>query len=218
MGHSNKTGQKSITDACIPLWESTKLNMDKKELLEFSIANFTKFGSKSITMDELATKLGISKKTLYQHFRNKEELVTESLAYLLDNMRSEVGETISKEHKDPLYSILLIYEIAFRHLEVFNPSFLFGLQKYYPSAHKVFEDFRSEMVCGLVLDLLKKAQELGQIRSDVNLELVCEMYLWRVEHFLFSKVDMFETYSKEMLIEHLITNNLRGILAPGYLL
>jgi AcrR family transcriptional regulator len=192
--------------------------MEKKELLEFSIANFTKFGTKNITMDELASKLAISKKTLYQYFRNKEELVAESLTYLLDKIRPEVEETISKERDHPLYCIILIYEIAFRHLEIFNPSFLFGLQKYYPSAYKVFEDFRSEMVCGLVLELLKKAQELGQIRDDVNLVLVCEMYLWRVEHFLFSKINMFETYSPAALVEHMITNNLRGILVPGYLL
>ncbi len=192
--------------------------MDKKELLEFSIANFTKFGTKSITMDELAHKMGISKKTLYQHFRNKEELVAESLLHLLDGIRSEVMGRMALAQHAPLETILFIYDIAFKHLELFNPSFVFGLQKYYPEAHKVYEQFRSEMVCGIIYDLLKKAQELKQVRTEVNLELVCEMYLWRIEHFLFAKTNMFESHSREMLMEHLITNNLRGIITQEYLM
>lgn len=51
----------------------------KSELLECSIANFTKFGSKRFTMDELANELGISKKTIYNYFKNKADLVSESL-------------------------------------------------------------------------------------------------------------------------------------------
>lgn len=193
-----------------------RLAMNKQELLEFSISNFTKFGSKNTTMDELANKMGMSKKTLYQHFQNKEELVTESLSFLLDKIKLEVQEKVCLDHPAPLEGIIMVYTIAFKYLELFSPSFVFGNQKYYPAAHRVYEQFRSFMVYGIVFDLLKKAKDLGQIRKQVDLELVCEMYLLRVDYLLFAKTNLLEKYDKSTLTNHLITNNLRGILTPEY--
>lgn len=187
----------------------------KAKLLECSIANFIKFGSKAYTMDELANDLGMSKKTIYSYFQNKENLVSESLSFLVDEIRRDIQTTI-KDEKDPILKVILIYEIGFRHYKSFKPSFLFGLKKYYPKADQVFEDFRQEIVNEKVRHLLVEAQEKGVIRPDVNLELVCELYLLRVENVAFKKNNLYENHSSDVLLQHLIVNNLRGIVRPNY--
>ncbi len=189
----------------------------REQLLAFSIANFTQFGSKSFTMDELARKLGISKKTIYRYFKNKEELVSESLQFLLDKVEKEI-ETHLKDGValPPLTKVVYIYKVGLKHMRSFSPSFLFGLRKYYPKAYDAYESFRKKIVLGVVYKLLKEAQDLRQIKADVNLKLVCELNLMHMENIVFSKLNLLERYTVPELLEHLIVNNLKGILTFDY--
>lgn len=189
--------------------------VSKRQLLEFSITNFIKFGSKSITMDNLANDLGISKKTLYSCFKNKEELVTESLSFFLKKIKQQMDEVISKEN-DPILKVILIYEIGFSYLNSFKPSFIFELKKYYPRADAVFEAFRDDIVNHKVRNLLEEAQWKKLLRQDVDIDLMCKLYFLRVENITFKHNNLFENYSTDVLLQYLIVNNLRGIVASGY--
>jgi len=192
---------------------------EKKDILAYAIQNFTKFGSKRFSMDELAQSLGISKKTLYKYFNSKEALVTESLQFLINNIQSNiVGYIKANPNKaEPLSTIIYIYKQGLMTLQEINPSFLYGLQKYYPSAFQVYSDFKKEVVWNMVCPLLKKAQEVGQVRAEVNVELVCSLFLSRMEDIVYSKSNLFNDYSIQELLEHIIINNLRGILTLEYL-
>ena len=65
---------------------------NQEEFLEFAISKFLKFGSKRFTLDDLAHEMGISKKTIYRYFSSKEEIVQESLKYLLTGVQTEITE------------------------------------------------------------------------------------------------------------------------------
>lgn len=184
-----------------------------------ALANFTKFGSKRFSMDELANSLGISKKTLYKHFGSKEELVNESLRLLLGRINSEITEYSSKNpnEKEPLSTIIYIYRLGLMTFQEISPSFLYGLSKYYPEAFKIYSDFKKDIVWNRVCPLLKKAQELEQVRASVNVELVCLLFLSRLEETVYSKSDLFDEYSIQELLDHIVINNLRGILTLEYL-
>ena len=189
--------------------------ISKQELLECSVENFTKFGSKRFTMDELAFELGISKKTIYSWFETKEDLVSESLSFLTNKFKREVEKAIS-ECKDPIEKIIIIYEIGFHYFEWFNPSFIFGLRKYYPKARNVFETFRNDFVYGLIYKLLITAKEQLIIRPDVNLKLICDLYFVHIENLVYKPNNFFDSYTKKELVKHLIINNLRGITNTNY--
>src|SRR5690606_10121620 len=103
--------------------------IDKGAFLEFAISKFTKFGSKRFTLDDLAGEIGVSKKTIYQHFSNKEAIVCESLKLLLNKIKLEMLEGVEKEKSDPILAIIWIYKIGLDHLRTFSPTFLFGLKK-----------------------------------------------------------------------------------------
>lgn len=191
----------------------------REELLEFAIENFTKFGSKRFSMDEMAHSLGISKKTLYKHFGSKEELVTESLRFFLGKVKSNVDNYMLENPNEdqPLSTIIFIYKQGLMVLQEINPSFLYGLGKYYPKAFEFYSEFKRDIVWNIVCPLLNKAQTMGQVRSDVKVELVCMLFLSRMEDTVYSNSSLFDEYSIQDLLEHIIINNLRGILTMDYL-
>lgn len=166
-------------------------------------------------MDELAKELGMSKKTIYSFFKNKEELVSESLSFFVEKIKQEMEETIAKE-TDPLVKVILIYQIGFNYFKHFKPSFIFGIKKYYPKADAVFESFRNNIVNNKVRNLLIEAQQKSIIRQEVEVDLVCELYFIRVENVVYKKNNLFDGYSNESLLQHLVVNNLRGLTVSGY--
>ncbi|NJX16102.1 TetR/AcrR family transcriptional regulator [Tamlana crocina] len=187
----------------------------KEHIIAFAAEKFTQFGSKRFTMDELAALLGISKKTIYQYFSSKEDLVVASIQYLI-NEYNETLEHLIKSEKDPITSIILMYEKAFERLKYFKPSFIFGLRKYYPLANKVFDDFRNNFVKERIYSLLKVAKEKDILLEGVNLDLFCDLYFKRFEEVAFIRNNLFDVYSNTDLLNHFIVFSLRGITKPNY--
>ena len=188
----------------------------KKELLKCAITNFIKFGSKRLTLDELAKILGISKKTIYLHFKNKETLVENSLEFLIDEYKVDIKNIVADNKKDAILTIILIYKRGLEYLRYFKPSFIFGLKKYYPDAYTIFDNFRIELAYVTILDLLKKAKEEGNIRNNVNLKLVTELYFLRIESIAFTVDHLFTIYDLNTILHHLIVHNLKGITTSQY--
>lgn len=191
----------------------------KNDILVYAIENFTKFGSKRFSMDQLAKNLGISKKTLYKHFSSKEELVKESLSYYFGKIRANIDNYIlsNPNEEQPLITIIYIYKQGLITFQEINPSFLHGLNKYYPKAYAIYSQLKHGIVWDIVCPLLQKAQQLNQVRSNVNVELVCTLFLSRMEETVYSKANLFDEYSIHELLDHIIINNLRGILTLEYL-
>ena len=184
----------------------------KQEVLECSVSNFTKFGSKRFTMDELASELGISKKTIYKFFDSKEDLVIQCVELLIKNYKNE----ITSIEGDPISSIILIYKKAFQHIAHFKPSFIFGLKKYYPKANLVFDEFRDYILNTIIYPFLLIAQTDGIIRPEVNLRLFCDLYFVRFEEIALKNNTFFDNCTNEELLNHFIVYNLQGITVEGY--
>lgn len=188
----------------------------KAELLKSSIAKFTQCGSKHVTLDDLASSLGISKKTIYTFFDNKEDLITSGVESLLNEYKEDINRIVANNGNDPILCVMLIYERGFAYLKHFKPSFLFGLEKYYPKASLLFDTFIDELSNNIVYKLLKQAQKSGNIKQEVDLELIVKIYFFRIDNLIFKKNNLYEMYSKEELFKHLITYNLKGIITSNY--
>ncbi|GGG38068.1 TetR/AcrR family transcriptional regulator [Bizionia arctica] len=188
----------------------------KQDILKCSIENFTKFGSKQFTLDELASKLGISKKTIYQYFDSKQNLVTESLIALQDQYMADVHVILEDSETDAIEKIIITYKRGLEYLIDFKPSFLFGIKKYYPEADIAYTVFSEKLVRQVAYNLLLEAQENKLIKPDVNIDLISELYLFRVDHILFKQNNLFEKHSLSELLKHLIIFNLRGITVSNY--
>lgn len=188
----------------------------KSELLQCAITKFTNFGSKHVTLDELATTLGISKKTIYSFFKNKEDLVVASIETLLNEYKEDINRIISENENDPILSVIFIYKRGFEYLKYFKPSFLFGLEKYYPKAFKLFSEFTENLSENTASVLLKKAQSQGDLIESVDVDLLVKIYFFRVDNLLFKDNNLFEIYSEDMLLRHMVIYNLQGVVNTRY--
>ncbi len=187
----------------------------KQELLECSVVNFTTFGSKRFTMDELAQTLGISKKTIYKYYSSKEDLVVDSVSYLINTFKTTINK-ITHQEPDPLVCIIEIHSIAFNYLQHFTPSFIFGLKKYYPKANNAFDDFRHEVVNHIIYGLLHQAKTQNLIVAHVNIRLFCDLYFKRFEEVFLKEANLAKCYSHKELLNHFVVFNLKGIAVAEY--
>ena len=100
----------------------------KKEIVNQSIQLFLQYGFKSITMDDIAKHMGVSKKTIYVHFPTKDELVEQSVLNHFDEIIKNIN-VISKQSKDPIIELYQIKKEALSHLSGEKNSPQYQLQK-----------------------------------------------------------------------------------------
>ncbi|WP_188597958.1 TetR/AcrR family transcriptional regulator [Polaribacter pacificus] len=189
--------------------------VSKQDLIECSIKNFIKFGSKRFSMNELASELGISKKTIYKHFKTKEELIAKGLRLIIDKYLHDVDKVL-KTKEDPIEKIVLIQEKSFQYLNYFKPAFLHGIKKYYHNADEVFQNFKDSFIKNTLKPLLEEAKEKEYLRKNLNIDLFCNLYFTKLEKLVFEPINLFELYSIDEVFEHTIINSLRGFITENY--
>jgi len=113
----------------------SKKNSLKELILEKTRELFLTIGFKSVTMDHIANAMGISKKTIYNFFENKTELVKSVSSYMFKSISEGVTE-IKKSSNDPISEIYDINLFLIKYLKNESVSPLYQLEKYYPVIHK----------------------------------------------------------------------------------
>ncbi|MFD2892105.1 TetR/AcrR family transcriptional regulator [Flavobacterium chuncheonense] len=186
--------------------ESTK----KEVLIEKTLDYFLKYGTRNITMDDLAVQFGVSKKTLYSLFRNKEELLKESIALLWSNYLKEVN-SILVSAKNPLIQLIETYSLAIEYVRAFDPIFLYTLKKYHQPVLAEYDCYKVHMRNNIILPLLEEAQEKGYIEQSINLDFFATINFDDLEEKLLAK-DIFEKYANEEIMQYYIVLKLKGIV------
>jgi AcrR family transcriptional regulator len=190
--------------------ESTK----KEVLIEKTLDYFLKYGTRNITMDDLAVQFGVSKKTLYSLFTNKEELLKESIALLWSTYLKEVTAILNSD-KNPLILLIETYSLAIEYVSAFDPIFLHSLKKYHQPVLAEYDCYKVHMRNNIIVPLLEEAQEKGYIEQSINLDFFATINLDDLEEKLLAK-DIFEKYTKEEIIQYFIVLKLKGIVLPEY--
>ena len=102
---------------------------------------FNKYGIRSVTMDEIATQLGMSKKTIYQIYKEKDDLVEQLCQLEMVKHECQFNE-IASIAKDPIHEIMLISLRMSEMMQHINPVFFLDLQKFHPNAFLLFQKFK----------------------------------------------------------------------------
>jgi TetR/AcrR family transcriptional regulator, cholesterol catabolism regulator len=141
---------------------------------------FFKYGIKNITMDEIARHLSISKKTIYQFFKDKDDMVHSLMIWSLeeDKQRMEYARSSSKNIVEEVFKMMDEMREMFNR---FNPIFFYEIAKLYPESWKVFEAFKKGYILKMVETSLKTGQEEGLIRKDIDTKLLSIMRVECVE-------------------------------------
>ncbi len=145
------------------------------KILNTASGLFLSLGFKSVTMDDLANEMGISKKTIYKYFSNKEELVEASTNFV----HNHISETICQITTQGLNAISENFAIKIAFKNIFKKSKtspMFQLKKYYPKTYKNLIDNEFEMFKECVGGNLEKGINEGYYREDVNKDIVLKFY------------------------------------------
>ncbi|MFD1144150.1 TetR/AcrR family transcriptional regulator [Larkinella insperata] len=146
----------------------------KERILSKAEALFWKFGTRSITMDDISRDIGISKKTLYQHFTDKDDIVYQVIQYRMDQNRENVSCRLATA-QDPIEEILLASELMRQYLAEMNPALLIDVQRHYPRAWEICTEFKEKFLLESIRSNLKRGIEQGLYRSEIDIEIMARL-------------------------------------------
>ncbi|MGF1559924.1 MAG: TetR/AcrR family transcriptional regulator [Flavobacteriaceae bacterium] len=185
----------------------------KEKILEKATDMFLTLGFKSVTMDDLANEMGISKKTIYAHFDNKTMLVEESTDYLFETISKGI-DFICSLKKNPIEELYEIKKFAMLHLKDEKSSPQYQLQKYYPKIHESIRQKQFEMMQDCVVDNVKQGIEQGIYRENLNVDFVSRIYFTGVTSIKDLKLFPVNRFPIAALMDDYLEYHLRGIVTP----
>lgn len=177
---------------------------------------FMQFGLKSVSMDDIATKLGISKKTIYLFYADKDALVDDVIQSLIKHNQQCCD--IDKQRADnAVHEIFLAMDFIMEVFRSMNPSLLFDMQKYYPAAYLKFSKHKNDYLFGVIKQNLERGIKEELYKEDLKVDILAR---FRVESMILPFNPEFHTKVKQSLaaIEQEITLHfLFGMVSPkGY--
>ena len=142
---------------------------------------FSRYGIKSVTMDDLAVNLGVSKKTIYQHFKDKNELVLEVLKVHMQRERNDLKE-IAESSENAIEEIYKVSEYLKAMFMKTNPTVLFDLKKYHTEAYEYFQAHKSECIESSLIANIESGILEGYYRSDFSPKIMARIRLTAIEN------------------------------------
>ncbi|GEP95062.1 TetR/AcrR family transcriptional regulator [Chitinophaga cymbidii] len=185
----------------------------RDRILETALRLFRTYGIKSITMQDIARECGISKKTVYEHFADKSELV-DSFTEFLTNTHCTSMKTACAEGHDAVEELVLSLRQTELLVKSINPILLFELEKYHPTAWKKITDFKQQFITQTIKDNLERGIREGLYRSNIRIHIIAHMRLMQLDsafnplHFPATEFDIHEVMYE--VTEHYI----HGIATP----
>jgi len=172
---------------------------------------FLTFGFKSVTMDDIANEMAISKKTIYQHFKNKTKLIETITKHVFFKI-SEGIDCICALDKNPIEEIFEIKYLIMQYLKGEKNSPQYQLQKYYPKIYSSLKTMQFEMMCDCVSENLERGIKQGYYRSNINISFIARIYFSGV--ISVKDKDLFpeEQFPANILLEEYLDYHLRGIV------
>lgn len=187
----------------------------RKLITEVALQQFLDSGIKEVKMDDIASLLSVSKRTIYELFGDKEQLLFESLMLQQEMMREEAKEII-RSAKHVLEIILKLYSLYFNKLKMVNSNFFKEIEKY-PAICRQSKE-REKKNNKKFLAWLEMAREQGLFREDANFEILLYILRRDIEAIISVKkqdeANELGKYSLDELGRSLVLFYLRGISTP----
>jgi TetR/AcrR family transcriptional regulator, cholesterol catabolism regulator len=183
----------------------------KDKILKGAEELFMRYGIRSISMDDIARHLAVSKKTLYQHFADKEDLVNEVFIEALEKDK-KMFEAIKDQSRDALEEIALLSVTMKHHLEKVNPVLLFDLQKFHPKAWGAWLNFKNKFIRESVVRNLKQGKVEGYYREEIDPEIMAVVRIESVQLPFNPELFPKEKFKLATVQEHLLEHFIQGLL------
>ncbi|GAB2548135.1 TetR/AcrR family transcriptional regulator [Spirosoma aerophilum] len=183
----------------------------KERILEEAERLFWKYGVRSVTMEDIARNLGISKKTIYQHFSDKEQI-------LYQVIESKIGRNLSEmncmvvETANPVEELLSVLNMMQRNADHVSPNLLIDVKRYYPQAFTLFSKYKEDAIMRSILENIQKGISQGLYRDDISPAILARLRVEQIELAFDNEIFPTDTYSMHEIQYELIHHFVRGML------
>ena len=141
---------------------------------------FMQYGLRSVSMDDIATSLGISKKTIYQYFADKDELV-DAVVDVEFRKNETICEYDRSNSKNAVHEIFMAMDMVVEMFSSMNPSLVFDMQKYYPKAFQKFHKHKNDYLYNVIRDNIIRGISEELYRPELNIDIISR---FRVESII----------------------------------
>jgi len=183
----------------------------KEKIIHKAQNLFLTLGFKSVTMDDIANELGISKKTIYVHFKNKTKLVEAVTFEVFDNICQGI-DCICSTASNPIEELYAIKMFVMQHLKKEKASPQFQLKKYYPNISQQLYWKQFEKMQKSVKESLQKGIDTGLFRPNIDIDFISRIYFTGMVGIKDETYFPKDKFSMEYLLEHFLEYHLRAIV------
>jgi AcrR family transcriptional regulator len=153
-------------------FHSFAVRMEVKERILAKAADlFLRYGIRSITMDEIATQLGISKKTIYQFFTDKDDMVSAVIDQEIKKNEQECLQFRDKA-ENAVHQVFLALESLEEMLKYTNPLMLYDLEKHHPKAFRKLKEYKYQFLYQVTVDNVEWGMDEELYRADIQKDIV----------------------------------------------
>ncbi|MBK5212224.1 MAG: TetR/AcrR family transcriptional regulator [Flavobacteriaceae bacterium] len=185
----------------------------KQKIIRKATNLFLKLGFKSVTMDDIANEMAISKKTIYTHFNNKTALVRECTFSVMDSITKGI-DAICALDQDPIAELFEIKNFIMKKLEDEQTSPQFQLQKYYPEISKKLQQGQFEKMMECTQRNINKGIKNGIYRKNIDPDFISRLYFIGIMGIKDQTLFPIEKFSIKHITEEYLEYHLRGIVTP----
>ena len=150
----------------------------KDRILHLAARLFLRNGVKSVSMDDIAAELGMSKKTLYKTFANKDEIV---LAVITQHLDQAQCECVARPAADAVEQMLCLSRWAEQQFSDIHPSIFHDLKKYHPAAWRLIEAHKNSFVLEQLTQNLRRGVAEGLFRADLDVAVLARLNLAQID-------------------------------------
>ena len=185
----------------------------REKIIQKATNLFLRLGFKSVTMDDIANEMAISKKTIYTHFKNKTALVKECTFNLMQIITAGF-DVICSLNQNPIEELFEIKKFVMGKIEDDNSSPQYQLQKYYPQISEDLKEGHFEKMMECTRTNLRRGIEQGLYRSNLDIEFIARLYYLGIHGTKNQNLFPIERFSTKFITEEYLEYHLRGIVTP----
>lgn len=177
---------------------------------------FMRYGIRSVSMDDISVALGMSKKTLYMHYKDKDDLV-DAIIVQHNCQIKEDCLSCKEKARNAVEEVLLTMDRITEHLGTVHPSLMYDLHKFHFQSFQKFQEIRNDFLFKVTRDNMERGIQEGLYRDDINVDLLSKyrlesmMIAFNIEQFPVGKYNLLDV--TRAILEHWIY----GLVTPkGY--
>ena len=148
----------------------------KERILNKARDLFLQYGIRSVSMDDIANNLGMSKKTLYQYYADKDELVDAVIEAHISEIQTECLDC-HKKADDAVHEIFLTMEHIMEELQNMNPMILYDLEKFHHQAYRRFKEYKDKFLAQLIRENIEWGIKDELYRPEIDVDVMCKFRL-----------------------------------------